>query len=112
MPHNFDFEKVKDVKIVKIDPKGWISPLYVEYGVYDGPEIQGIPSYHWRVKGTKHTFVISVSRMDFLSAGDYKKHFEYVLENFREDYISWKEENFLTEWSKEYERQFSRFVVI
>ena len=110
MPHNFDFSKVEDVKTIRIDPQGWVNPLYVEYGIIQTLDLT--LNYYWRVKGTLHTFVISVSRMDFLSAGDYKKFFEYVLEVFREDYLSWKNEGFITEWSKEYEQQFSRFIVI
>jgi len=112
MPHNFDFSKIKDIKIIEINPEGWITPLYVEYGVVDKFETSGIISYCWRVKGTLHTFVIPVARMDFLSGGDYKKLFENVLEGFREDYISWKNEGFITEWSKEYRDQYSRFIII
>jgi hypothetical protein len=50
--------------------------------------------------------------MDFLSSGDYKKHFENALENFRQDYIDWKDQGFITEWAREYEQQFSRFIII
>jgi hypothetical protein len=112
MPHNFDFSKLKDIKTAEVNPRGWITPLYIEYGITDDPEVQGMLSYCWRVKGTLHTFIISVTRMNFLSAGDYKKHFEYVLEGFKEDYISWKEEGFVTDWSREYEKQYSRFIII
>jgi hypothetical protein len=112
MPYNFDFTKLKNIKIAKINPIGWFNPLYVEYGICDDAEIRGIPSYCWRVKGTKHTFVISVIRMDFLSSGNYEKHFEQTLENFREDYILWKEDGFITEWSQEYRQQYSDFIII
>lgn len=112
MPHNFDFKNLKDIKIIEVNPKGWITPLYVEYAIYEGIEVQGMPSYYWRVKGTLHTFVIPVIRMDFLSKGDYKKHFENALEGFREDYISWKDKEFITEWSKQYRDQFRNFIII
>jgi hypothetical protein len=99
MPHNFDFSNLANVKSIEVNPKGWISPLTVEYGVEDNQEV---PSYFWRVKGTLHTFVIPISRMDYLSSGDYKKHFENALESFREDYLSWKEEGFRADWSGQY----------
>ena len=113
MPHNFDFSKIEHIKTVEINPIGWINPLQIEYGVYEDFHVHGgLPSYYWRIKGTNHTFVIPISRLDFISSGDYKKHFEDVLENFREDYISWKEEDFQTEWQKEYKGQFSRFILL
>ena len=114
MPHNFDFTIFKDIKTVEVSPKGWITPLYVEYVIVDENEevMRGIPSYCWRVKGTTHTFVIPITRLDFLSKGDYKKHFEYVLEGFKEDYLSWKEAGFTTDWSREYRNQYSRFIII
>ena len=111
MPHNFDFKELENVKTIEVNPEGWISPLYVEYGIGEDHNF-GVFSYYWRVKGTGHTFVIPVVRMDFLSGGDYKKHFEYVLEGFREDYISWKEEGFATKWSREYRDQYSGFIII
>jgi hypothetical protein len=112
MPHNFDFSKLKNIKTIEISPKGWISPLYVEYGIYTGAETGEISSYFWRVKGTSHTFVIPISRMDYLSSGDYKKHIENVLEVFKEDYLLWNTEGFIHEWSREYRDQYSRYIVI
>jgi len=111
MPHNFDFSKLENIKEIKVDPSGWVQNIYIEYGVGEDIRSYGAISYFWRVKGTQHTFVIPVVRMDFLSSGNYKKHFENVLENFKEDYINWKKEGFVIEWSKEYEKQFSRFIV-
>ena len=112
MPHNFDFSKLENVKTIEVDAPGWISPIEIEYGIGRDADVNGILSYCWRVKDTLHTFVIPVLRIDYLSSGDYKKHFEDVLENFREDYISWKEEGFITDWSREYRDQFNRFIVI
>jgi hypothetical protein len=115
MPNNFDFSQLKDVKTIEVNPQGWVTPLHVEYGT-SNEEYTGvygaIPSYYWRVKGTKHTFVIPVIRIDFLSSGNYKKHFENALETFREDYVDWKEKGFSTEWSRDYQRQFSRLIII
>jgi hypothetical protein len=109
MPHNFDFSKVDNIKTIEVNPQGWISPLYVEYGIIETLDLT--LNYYWRVKGTLHTFVISVARMDYLSSGDYKKFFEYVLEIFREDFLSWKQEGFITEWAREYQQQYSKYII-
>jgi hypothetical protein len=112
MPYNLDFSKIENVKTIEVNPKNWVTPLYVEYGITDGIEVRGILSYCWRVKGTTHTFVIPVIRLDFLSSGNYKTHFEKVLETFRDDYLEWKNEGFKTPWSNEYKNEFSRFIII
>jgi len=112
MPNNFDFSELKNVKTMEVNPQGWINSLIVEYGIYDDIAVYGKPIYYWRVKGTKHTFTIPVMRMDYLSSGNYKKHFEDALEAFREDYLSWKEAGFATDWAREYERQFSKYIII
>lgn len=109
MPNNRDFSKIKDIKTIKVNPNGWISPLYVEYGqaFYDAA-----PAFFWRVKGTRHTFVIQVTRMDFLSQGDYVKHFNESLEVFAEDYKEWAAENFIYEWQKEYRDQYAEYISV
>lgn len=112
MPHNFDFSKIENIKTLDVKVDGWIYPLYIEYGIYDGIETGGVPSYYWRVKGTFHTFVIPVLRMDFLSSGNYRQHFENALKIFKEDYLQWRNEGFITEWAREYNQQFSRFIIV
>ena len=112
MPYKFDFLELEDIKTIEVNPQGWISPLHVEYGIADDIVTYGKPAYFWRVKGTQHTFVIPIIRMDFLSSGDYKKHFEDALETFRKDYVNWKDEGFVTEWSREYHKEFSGFIVL
>ena len=112
MPNNYDFSELKGVKEIFVAPQGWISPLFVEYGLSEDIITYGTLSYYWRVKGTTHTFLIPAIRMDFLSSGDYKKHFEESLEVFRKDYIEWKNKNFDIVWMKEYEKQFSKFIII
>ena len=107
MPFNHDFVDIQNIREVELHVEGWVDPIFVEYGL--GIH-QTTPSYFWRVKGTKHTFVIPVLRMNFLSSGDYKKHFSEALKKFREDYIEWKEEGFISEWEKEYHQQFSKFI--
>jgi hypothetical protein len=108
MPHNFYFSNIEIIKTIEVNPDGWISPLYVEYGIVERETLW----YYWRVKGTLHTFIIPVSRMDFLSSGDYKKHLEDALGIFREDYLSWQKEGFKSDWAKQYEQQYSRFIII
>ena len=108
MPNNYDFSKLREIKELEINPAGWINPLAIEYGTGD----QLGPTCFWRVKGTKHTFVIPVLRLDYISSGDYGKHFTEVLEKFRkEDYASWKRENFSAPWMREYEADYKRFVL-
>lgn len=109
MPHNYDFSKINDVNTVEINLDGWINPLHIEYGM----ALYGdTPSYYWRVRGTEHTFVIPVLRLNFLSSGDHVEHFKEVLEVFREEYIQWKETEFATEWMQEYRDQYSKYIII
>jgi len=112
MPNNVDFSKLEDIKTIEVNPEHWISPLYVEYGVSEEVSQYATICYFWRVKGTEHTFIIPVTRLDYISSGDYKKHFENALEIFRDDYLIWASENFIYDWSKEYKDQFSKFIII
>ena len=107
MPNNRDFSQIVDIKTVELKPEGWVSPLYIEYGI---DSYNGIPSYFWRVKGTLHTFIIAVTRLDFLSQGDYNEHFKEFLENFREEYLTWAEKGFNQEWMQQYREQYFAFV--
>jgi hypothetical protein len=63
------------------------------------------------VEGTSHTFVISISRMEFLSGGEYKSHFEEALTGFRRDYLEWRNEGFKIQWQKEYYEEYSKFIL-
>jgi|AntAceMinimDraft_10_1070366.scaffolds.fasta_scaffold49637_2 hypothetical protein len=108
MPHNCDFSTLHDIKEISINPKGWIENIVIEYGIKD----QIGPTYFWRVKGTKHTFVIPISRLNFISSGDYSKHFSTVLENFREeDYLQWKATGFEAGWMQEYKSNYQKFIL-
>ena len=108
MPFNADFSKLQNLQTIEINPNGWVNPIYVEYGISD----EDLPKCYWRVKGTQHTFTISIVRLDFLSEGNYKTHFNDVLEIFKEDYLAWKKEGFNTDWSREYQQQYFRFIII
>ena len=48
--------------------------------------------------------------MNFLSSGDYEKHFNEALKGFRLEYLEWKNEKFYTPWMKEYQEDFRRFI--
>lgn len=108
MPYNYDFSILRNVKTVEANPKGWINPLTIEYGIGEGAG----PTYYWRVKGTNHTFVIPVLRLNFISSGDYVKHFEEVLEKFKEnDYEDWRNKGFSAGWMREYKTEFGNYIL-
>mgnify|MGYP007128596568 CR=1 FL=1 len=109
MPYNFDFNKLLNVKTVEVEAEGWITPLYVEYGFSPFSEVS--MACNWRVKGTQHTFVIPLTRLDFISKGNYAQHFKEVLEQFREDYIDWKNKGFSEKWMQEYKQQYSSYII-
>jgi len=107
MPNNYDFSKLENVKTIEINPKGWNGKITIEYGV----DFILSSDYFWRVKGTQHTFVIPVSRMNYISSGDYEKHFQDVLEKFAEEYKDWEREGFNISWMQEYEEQYTNFIL-
>ena len=110
MPNNKEFNniKIKSISINKLD--GWNTPLIIEYYIN---MLDITPTVYWKVKGTKHTFEISLRQLDYLSKGDYAQHFKETLQKFREDYIEWKTKyNFEAEWMQEYYRQFNIFITI
>jgi len=109
MPNIVDFDTIKDIKTLLVQPKGWTKPLYIEYGV--GLHYSVTPSYYWRVKGTTHTFIIPISRFHYVTAGKYEKHFEEALEGFRTEYLEWEKENFQgAEWQEDYRKEYSKFI--
>lgn len=109
MPNIVDFDTITNVKEVRVKADGWRWPLSVEYGL---ALKYNVPSIFWRVKGTQHTFVIPIMRMQFLSKGDYEAHFKEALEGFRKDYLEWREGDFSeAEWQREYRDQYGGFIV-
>lgn len=109
MPNFYDFSTLENVKEVVVNPEGWIKAIIVEYGVgYHGEVL----SYYWRIKGTKHTFVIPILRIDYVSDGDYASHFEEALEGFREDYKGWAAEGWYAPWMQSYRDEYSNFITI
>jgi len=109
MPNFVDFDTITDVKDIKVQANGWLEPLYVEYGV--GMHFDNVPSYFWRVKGTKHTFVIPITRFHYLSTGNYGKHFVEVLEGFRGEYLEWEKGGFDgVGWQTEYEKEYTGYI--
>lgn len=114
MPHLFDFSNcVGDVSTVEVNPKGWRGPLTIEYGLAQNNKYDTQTSIVWRIKGTSHTFTIYERRLNVFSHGNYKQHFEEVLQNFREDYLSWFREPEYegVQWKYEYQSQFGRLII-
>ena len=107
MPNDYNFSKLENIKTLEINPIGWVNPITIEYGV----DYDLYADYYWRVKGTQHTFVIPVSRMNYISSGDYEKHFQEVLEKFREEYKEWKKGGFEVLWMRDYEAQYRNFIL-
>jgi len=113
MPFVYDFNSsLSGISSVEVNPKGWKNPVTVEYVVAQAHRYDTTLSVVWRVKGTTHCFTIGEQRLNVLSNGDYKKHFTQILENFREDYLSWftKKEYENAEWKYEYKEQFGDLI--
>ena len=114
MPFIFDFNtSLSDTNSVEVCPKGWRNPLTVEYVVAQAHRYDTELSIVWRIKGTTHCFTIGEQRLNILSNGDYKKHFTKILENFREDYLSWfrEPEYGNAEWKYEYQQQYGKLII-
>jgi alpha-galactosidase/6-phospho-beta-glucosidase family protein len=114
MPFIFDFDKcIAGIKKVTVSPKGWNSPITIEYGVAQANKYDTASSVVWRVSGTTHTFTIYELYINQISKSNYENHFTEVLERFREDYLSWFEDDKYNgcEWKDEYEKQYSKFII-
>ena len=108
MPYKFDFSD-STINTIEVEVEGWISPLYVEYIL---KQVDQLPlSCYWRVKNTTHTFSIPLTRLDFISKGNYDEHFSTALSTFREDYLEWKESNFGEQWMQEYRNEYYKFII-
>ena len=114
MPFVFDLNNaISEIYTVQVSPKGWRSPLTIEYGIAQANKYDTTLSVVWRVKGTEHCFSIGEQRLNVISHGHYKEHFEKALEGFREDYLSWfqSEEYDGCQWRDEYKKQFDRLII-
>lgn len=113
MPHIFDFNNcIGEIKTVDVYPKGWVTPVTIEYGVAQHNVHDPMLSIVWRIKGTTHTFSIYERRLNIISHANYKAHFTEALENFRQDYLSWFEQEGWeqTDWVKEYQSQYGDLI--
>jgi len=113
MPFVFNFNSaIGDIEQMEVSPNGWNSPITIEYCVAQAHKYDTTRSVVWRVKGTTICFTISEQKINVLTRGDYKKHFTQVLENFREDYLSWFEDDYYkdAEWKYEYQDQFGSLI--
>jgi hypothetical protein len=108
MPYHHVFSNLIGRGEIKVSPVGWTN-LSIEYGYgYIGMQ----QNFYWRVKGSEHTFHIPLQTLNELSKGDYESHIEYVLENFRREYLSWAATGFSEEWMREYHNEFKNFIEI
>jgi len=114
MPFVFDLNNaISEIYTVQVNPKGWKSPLTVEYGIAQANKYDTTLSVVWRVKGTNHCFSIGEQRLNVISNGHYKEHFEKALEGFRQDYLSWFTDEMYEgcQWRDEYKQQFDRLII-
>ena len=110
MPYNFNFDGL-DIKTIYVSPTGWKPNSLIEYTVCYSNPIDSFESVCWRIAGTTHTFKIPLENINFISKGNYEEHFKKVLENFREEIISWKKTMPQTKWMFEYYDQFDKFIL-
>ena len=108
MPNRQDFSSLYGNGELEVAPAGW-TPLTIEYAY---GYLVNQQNFFWRVKGTEHTFSIPVLLLNELSKGNYESHIEYVLENFREEYLSWAATGFSAEWMVEYHREYRNHIEI
>lgn len=109
----FDFSKcLSGISRVSVDPSGWRGPLVIEYGLAQVGKYDTHVSVVWRVAGTRHTFAEYESTLTKYSKSNYAKHFKETLEGFRDDYLSWWEDERYDgcEWRDEYKEEFGRFI--
>lgn len=106
-----DWSLVQSIETITLnDLDGWINPLTIEYGTTYYNELL---SFFWRIKDNDYTFIISVREMEYLSKGDYAKHFKETLDVFKEDFKNWKEEyGFAADWMQGYKRSFEKYIRI
>ena len=106
MPNHKDFSQIELRGEFYIDPEGW-EPLIIEYG-YDN--IGNAQFFHWRIKGTKHTFSKSVSQLNYETGGEYENSIKTFLEGFREEILGWALQPQRPDWAREYITEYNSFV--
>ena len=106
MPFHQNFDELYGRGEIKVRPNGW-EDLIIEYGYGD---ISNNQNFYWRIKGSKHTFRILLQLLNEHTKGKYEQHVEYVLENFREEYLSWAAQGFPEEWMVEYHKEYRNFI--
>ena len=114
MPHIYDFKNcIGDVKEITVNPKGWSGPIIIEYGVAQHNPHDPMLSVVWRIKGTGHTFSIYERRLNVMSHSNYEAHFTEALENFREDYLSWFEDDRYRDvtWKYDYQKEYGKYIL-
>jgi hypothetical protein len=108
MPFHQDFSELYSIGEINVHPYGW-KKLVIEYGYGYVGDVQ---NFFWRVKETRHTFRIPLVTLNEMSKGNYEEHIQYVLENFRQEYLSWAAQGFPVEWMVEYHHEYKNFLEI
>lgn len=114
MPYVYDFNQcLTPIKKMEVNPPGWRGPIVIEYATTQRTEFDPQLSVVWRIKGTTHTFSMYERNLNVISHGDYKKHFEEVLGNFRYEYLNWfKDEDFRNaQWKYDYKKQYGNLIL-
>lgn len=109
----FDFNKcLGERKKVSVNPEGWRGPIQVEYGLAQVNKFHTHVSVVWRVVGTKHTFTEYETTINKYSQSNYAEHFKKTLEGFRDDYLSWWEDQRYEgcDWREEYRQEFGKLI--
>jgi hypothetical protein len=101
-----DLEKTEFDKTIDLEVPGWKN-LCVEYTFR---AYSGISWLLWKVSGTDHIFQIQHQIVLAKHGADVKDHFILALETFREDYLTWKEEQFSEPWMQKYQMMFSNLI--
>ena len=95
-------------KTLELEIEGW-EKLVIMYSV----EIHaGISYLCWKVQGTEQVFKIQTSIVYEKHGLNYSEHFSLTLKSFREDYLTWKEQEFKEDWMQRYHKMFHNFIII
>lgn len=95
-------------KEIVVEVEGWVDKLKINYSI----EIHAGVSYLcWKIQGTEQIFRIQAALVYENHGLDYSDHFILTLSTFREDYLSWKKENFPEEWMKRYYTMFRHLIM-
>lgn len=101
-----DFDELTARGSFNVRVPKWV-PLTIEYGYgYNDRQY----NWYWRVQGTVQTFRMPYADIMHLTSGNYEKHVQEFLEDFREEYLSWAYGGFTEPWMREYHEQYKNLI--